>query len=77
MSNCRDPLKTQVMTVPTILLQKIASCINLQLPVIIFRIHFRTCIIVKRICISIFSKVGLVDLQSKLFTQICKKLQIA
>ena len=44
---------------------------------------FQTCIIVKRTCISIFSKIGLVD-QSKLRTQIywqkfanCINLQIA
>ena len=50
--------------------QKIASCINLQLPIIIFKNRlFQTCIIVKRTCISIFSKIGLVD-QSKPCTQI-------
>ena len=50
--------------------QKIASCINLQLPIAIFKNRpFQTCIIVKRTCISIFNKIGLVD-QSKLCTQI-------
>ena len=50
--------------------QKMASCINLQLPIIIFKNRlFQTCIIVKRTCISIFSKIGLVD-QSKPCTQI-------
>ena len=50
--------------------QKIASCINLQLPIAIFKNQpFQTCIIVKRTCISIFSKIRLVD-QSKLCTQI-------
>ena len=45
--------------------KKIASCINLQLPIIIFKNRlFQTCIMVKRNCISIFSKIGLVD-QSK------------
>ena len=47
------------------------NCINLQLPIAIFKNRpFQTCIIVKRTCISIFSKIGLVD-QSKLCTQIC------
>ena len=46
------------------------NCINLQLPIAIFKNRpFQTCIIVKRTCISIFSKIGLVD-QSKLCTQI-------
>ena len=60
------------------------NCINLQLPITIFKNRpFQTCIIVKRICILIFSKIGLVD-QSKLCTQIylqkfssCINLQIA
>ena len=64
--------------------QKIASCIKLQLPIAIFKNRpFQTCIIVKRTCISIFSKIGLVD-QSKLCTQIylqkftnCINLQLA
>ena len=45
--------------------------------------HFQTCIIVKRTCVSIFSKIGLVD-QSKTCTQIylqkflnCNNLQLA
>ena len=45
--------------------------------------HFQTCIIVKRTCISIFSKIGLVD-QSNTCTQIylqkflnCNNLQLA
>ena len=46
------------------------NCMNLQLPIAIFKNRpFQTCIIVKRTCISIFSKIGLVD-QSKLCTQI-------
>ena len=57
---------------------------NLQLPIIFFFNElFQTCIIVKRTCISIFSKIGLVD-QSKLCTQIylqkfanCINLQLA
>ena len=49
--------------------QKIASCINLQLPKEFFNLLFQTCIIVKRTCISMFSKIGLVD-QSKPCTQI-------
>ena len=49
--------------------QKIASCINLQLPIAIFKKQpFQTCIIVKRTCLSIFSKIRLVD-QSKLCKQ--------
>ena len=64
--------------------KKIASCINLQLRIIIFKNRlFQTCIIVKRTCTSIFSKIGLVD-QSKPCTQIylqiianCINLQLA
>ena len=60
------------------------NCINLQLPIAIFKNQpFQTCIIVKRTCISIFSEIGLVD-QSKLCTQIylqkfaiCINLQLA
>ena len=60
-----------VITVHTNLFaKKIASCINLQLPIVFFKNRpFQTCIIVKRTCISIFNKIGLVD-QSKLCTQI-------
>ena len=71
-------------TVHTNLFAKIASCINLQLPIVIFKNRlFQTCIIVNRTCISIFSKIGLVD-QSKPCTQIylqkianCINLQLA
>ena len=50
--------------------KKNASCINLQLPIVIYKNRlFKTCIIIKRTCISIFSKLGLVD-QSKPCTQI-------
>ena len=50
---------------------------NLQLPIIFLNRLFQTCIIVKRTCISIFSKIGLVD-QSKPCTQIyLQNLQIA
>ena len=57
---------------------------NLQLPIAIFKNRpCQTCIIVKRTCISIFSKIGLVD-QSKLCTQMslqkfanCINLQLA
>ena len=64
--------------------QKNASCINLQLPIEIFKNRlFQTCIIVKRTYITIFSKIGLVD-QSKPRTQIylqkfliCINLQFA
>ena len=60
------------------------NCINLQLPIAIFKNRpFQTCLIVKRTCISIFSKIGLLD-QSKLCTQIslqkfasCINLQLA
>ena len=51
-------------------LQKIACCINLQQTLKIFKTRiFQTCIIVKRTCLSIFSKIGLVD-QSKPCTQV-------
>ena len=51
-------------------LQKIKSCMNLQLPIKIFKNRlFQTCIIVKRTSISIFNKIGLVD-QSKPCTEI-------
>ena len=54
-----------VKTVHTNLLAKIASCINLQLRTVFFLNRlFQTCVIVKHTCISIFSKLGLVD-QSK------------
>ena len=81
----QNRVKTQVMTVLTsIFAKKIASCINLQLPIIIFKNRrFQTCIIVKSTCTSIFSKIGLVD-QSKPCTQIylqkianCINLQLA
>ena len=50
--------------------KKIASCINLLLPKEFLKNRlFQTCIIVKRTCITIFSKIGLVD-QSKPCTQI-------
>ena len=60
------------------------NCMNLQLPIAIFKNRpFQTWIIVKCTCISIFSKIGLVD-QSKLCTQIylqkfanCINLQLA
>ena len=54
------------------------NCINLHLPIAIFKNRcFQTCIIVKRTCISIFSKIGLVD-QPKLHTNLfAKNLQIA
>ena len=51
--------------------QKIPSFINLQLPIEIFKNRlFQTCVIVKRTCMSTFSKIGLID-QSKPCTQIC------
>ena len=54
----------------TLFVRKDASCINLQLPIVILKDRsFETCVIVKRTCISIFSKLGLVD-QSKQCTQI-------
>ena len=64
--------------------QTIASCMNFQLPIEIFKNRlFQTCIIVKRTCVSIFSKIRLVD-QSKPCTQIylqtfanCINLQLA
>ena len=57
-----------VITVHTNLFAKIANCINLQLPIVNLKTT-RTCIIVKRTCILIFSKTGLAD-QSKPCTQI-------
>ena len=81
----QNRVKTQVMAVLTsFFAKKIASCINLQLQIIIFQNRlFQTCIIVKRTCTSIFSKIGLVD-QSKPCTQIylqkisnCINLQLA
>ena len=59
-----------VITVRTNLFANITSCINLQLPMVIFKNRvIQTCIIVKRTRISIFSKIGFVD-QSKPCTQI-------
>ena len=60
------------------------NCMNLQLPIAIFKNRpLQTCIIVKRTCMSIFSKIGLAD-QSKLCTQIylqkfanCINMQLA
>ena len=51
-----------VITVHTnVFAKKIASSINLQQPIAIFKNRsFQTCIIVKRTCISISSKIGLV-----------------
>ena len=64
--NCQQNwINKSVITVHTNLFAKFASCINLQLPIVIFKNRlFQTCIIVKRTCISNFSKIGLVD-QSK------------
>ena len=46
------------------------NCMNLQLPIAIFKNRpFQTCVTAKRTCISIFSKIRLVN-QSKLCTQI-------
>ena len=66
------------------LFENIASCIHLQLRMVIFKNRlFQTCIIEKRTCLSIFSKIVLVD-QSKPCTQIyfqkntnCINLQLA
>ena len=68
----QNQVKTQVMTVHTSLFaKKIASYINLQLPIIIFKNRlFRTCIIVKRTCISIFSKISVKT--AHLFAKKCK-----
>ena len=65
-------------------LQKIISCIIMQLTIRISKPNFfQTCIIGYRTCISIFSKIGLVD-RSKPCTQIylqkianCLNLQLA
>ena len=76
----QNQVKTQVMTVHTSLFaKKIASHINLQLPIIIFKNQlFRTCTIVKRTCISIFSKIGFVDRSKTVHTNLFAKiLQVA
>ena len=74
-----------VITVHTnVFAKNITSCMNLQLPIKIFLNRlFQTCIIIKRTCISIFSKIGVVD-QSKPCTLIylqkfanCINLQLA
>ena len=70
--------------VKTVNTRNILNCMNLQLPIAIFKNRpIQTCIIVKRTCLSIFSKIGLVD-QSKLCIQIylqkfanCVNLQLA
>ena len=57
------------------------NCINLHLPMAIFKNRrFQTCIIVKRTCISIFSKIGLVDQCTQIYLQKianCINLQLA
>ena len=60
-----------VKTVHTKLFAKIASCINMQLAIVILKKNrlFQTYIIEKRTCLSIFSKIVLVD-QSKPCAQI-------
>ena len=71
-------------TVHIKLFAKIASCIHLRLPTVFFKNRlFQTCVIVKRTCMSIFSKIVFVD-QSKPCTQIylqkfgnCINLQLA
>ena len=74
-----------VITVHTnVFAKKIVNCMNLQLSIFFLKNQlFQTCIIVKRTCISIFSKIGLAD-QSKLCTKIylqkfanCINLQLA
>ena len=54
-----------VKAVHTNLLAKNSSCINLQLPIVITTKNrlFQSCIIVKRTCTSVFSKIGLIDNQ--------------
>ena len=64
-----------VITVHTnVFAKKIADCINLKLPIEFFLNRlFQTCIIVKRTCISIFSKIGLVEtVHTNLFAKNCK-----
>ena len=65
-------------------LQKIVSCINMQPAIRISKPNFfQTCIIGYRTCISIFSKIGLVDLskpRTQVYLQIfanCIDLQLA
>ena len=77
----QNQVKTQVMTVHTSLFaKKIPICINLQLPIIIFKNRlFQTCIFVKRTCMSIFSKIGLVDRSKIVHTNLfagCINLQL-
>ena len=70
--NCQqNRANRSVITVHTnVFAKKIASCMNLQLPIQFFKNRlFQTCIIVKRTCISIFSKIGLVD-KAKPCTQV-------
>ena len=77
-------LNRDKMFVKTVNTKNKLNCINLQLPIAIFKNRpFPACIIVKHTCISIFSKIGLVD-QPKLCTQIylqkfaiCINLQLA
>ena len=63
---------SSVITVQTnVFAKKISSFINLQLPIEIFKNRlFQTCAIVKRTCMSTFSKIVLKD-QSKQCIQIC------
>ena len=80
----QNRVKTQVMTVLTSLFAKKSQVAKICNNHFFLKIRlFQTCIIVERTCISIFSKIGLVD-QSKLCTQIylqkfanCIKLQLA
>ena len=67
----QNRVSRSVITVHTNIFAEMASCINLQLPILILeKIYFWTCIIIKRTCTLIFSKIGLVE-QSKPCTQIC------
>ena len=58
----QNPVKTQVMTLHTSLFAKNHKLHKFATTKTIFRNRlFQSCIIVKRTCISIFSKIGLVD----------------
>ena len=64
----QNQVKTQVMTVYTSLFAKKRKLHKFAITINNLKNRlFRTCIIVKRTCISIFSKIGLLD-QSKLCT---------
>ena len=73
----QNQVKTQVMTVHTSLFAKNRKLHKFATTNINFKNRlFQTCIIVKRTCISIFSKIGLVDrsrtVHTNLYAKKCK-----